>query len=212
MKPKSIDVFPRGARVLVLAGLALGMALVLVSGGSAQEAPAPADTASRVAVINMDEVLRQSDEWQDAARERAALAERRDRALRPLDRRRRALERAVRDYPIGTADRREAMEAYREKEMEYRQKAAEFDQQMEQQFSTSYRDIVTKIAEASERYARENGIDVVLKTGSPTGLDQQADLMDIHMQQVVYAAPELDISDPIVRMINAGYEAPIQDN
>ena len=200
-------------RPLLLAALVIGGGLALVSTGRAQEdAPEQAPGEFRAAVLNVDQILRDSQEWQDDAQQRASMAERAERVLKPLDRQRRASQRAVHDYPIGTEERREAEKAAREKELEYQRKRAELDAEMKQQFADSYRNIMSKISTAAGEYAKANGVQMVLKVGSPTDLDNQRDLLDVHMQQVVYAAPGLDISQEVVKMLNAEYEAPIEDN
>jgi len=78
------------------------------------------------------------------------------------------------------------------------------------QFRTSYSGLLKKVDEAAAAYAREHGIDLVVRT-QPSGESAgQGSLEDVHDRQVLYAAPRLDITDAIIRRLNTEYEAPIE--
>lgn len=200
-------------RVMTLPALLVALLCgigILRSPGLAQDAPTAAK-ATRVAVVDVTVVLQESAEWVDAIERQKALDDEAERVLDPLARELKMLEKDVRDAPFGTKERTDLMAEGRKKDAEFRAMQRDYDRRKQALFESTYRSAMANMEKAAGEYAAAHGIDLVLKKRSVSQTSGQAGLMDLHTQQVLFAAPQLDISRSVIESMNAAYNAPIED-
>jgi Skp family chaperone for outer membrane proteins len=190
--------------------LAVGGALAVP--GAAQDEAAPAGASLRIAVVDMDRVLRASGEWQDAAEERARMRQIMQRTVDKLAREEAVLRNQCENLPPGSTERlAKAAEAERAAR-NLQQTQAELELQISAAYRATVRSVFGRISRASADYAARNGIALVLKKqnidfSAPDSIEQG---LQISTTEVIYADPALDISDAIITAINADYGGPIE--
>ncbi len=201
-----------------IAALALAAAIALFAllpPGGAQEAaaePSPGGKRPVVAVLDMSVVLRGSDQWRDMAEERTRRMETMRASIDNLTRQAQVLRSEFENLAPGTeesqAKARELDQALRQ----LQQKRQEFEQSIAQSYAEATRTLFDAVRRVVADYAEQNGIDLVLK-------QQQIDLDEpespgqnimLATTEVLYAAPELDISATVVERLNAEYPGPIE--
>lgn len=204
-------------RPLALTAAVVAVALVLVAVVRAQEAPdAPARPAAVrspvVAVVDMQTVLRQSEQWRDMAQERTRLLETMRSTIQNLTSTVQVLSNEYSSLPPGTEERRAKQQELQEAGAELQQKRQEFERQVAERYSEDTRRMFTAVGDAVAAYAAEHEIDLVLKKQQPADQETPSIGQDIMVvtTEVLYASDAMDISEAIVRALNADYPGPIE--
>ena len=198
----------------VLLGGALVVALAALSArGAAQENQRPAPPAKAVvAVVDMGRVLAESKEWQNAVEERARMLDTTKRTLSKLMRKDQVLRNEYESLPPGSEERQNKATEIEAAVQEYQQTRQELDEKMARQHEESVRRLFGKLTRVVSSYAKEHGIQVVLKKqefqpAEPGSVEQS---LQIATTEVLYADPALDISDAVVERLNAESAGPIE--
>jgi len=199
------------AAALAIAALALAFA---VRPGGAQEGAGAAGgpRVPVVAVVDMSNVLAGSAEWRDLGKERALLAERARQTLTNLTQKVQVLRNEYESLPPGTDERTAKANELQAALQELQRSQQQFEQQIGQSYTSATRALFGKVSAVVADYAREHGIDLVLKKqtvdlSAPESLGQNIMLATT---EVIYAEPGLDISQAVVERLNAEYSGPIE--
>lgn len=210
-------------------GLALAACLLLapgtgsVSAGAAQEQPPghPEEEARdphlvlRIAVVNVDRVFEDCEEWEDVRDQLRRLREKAASTLRKYERQIRLLRSEYENLPPGTelADRkRDEIQSALE---EYQQSRGEFEERLSRRRTQAISAMLRRIDAEVRGYALENDIDLVLKAGEVRLIPEadpelsSAALRRAAIADVLYARQRYDISEEIVHRLNADYPGEI---
>lgn len=195
------------AAVLVAGGCLLGLALH--AGGAEQPEPGP---ALKVGVVDMGRVLRSSEQWRDMAEERARLVQKMRETMQDLTRQVQVLRNEYANLPPGTDEKRQKAAELEQAVRDREQKRQEFEQEVGRSYSRATRRMFQKLSDAVAAYARERGLDLVLKKQSvdlegPESLGQNIMLATA---EVLYAGEKLDVTDAVVERMNAEYPGPVE--
>jgi len=202
-------------RVWVAVGLvgALGIVGALAMPGSAEDAPAaPAGTGLRVAIVDMDRVLKASGEWQDAAEERARMRQRMQRTVEKLARQEAVLRNERENLPPGSTERLLKAAEVDRATQQLQKTQAEMELEVASAYRATVRSVFGQVSRAAADYAAKHGIALVLKKrdidfDAPDSIEQG---LQISTTELIYADPALDISGAIIEKLNAGYSGPIE--
>ncbi len=195
------------ATIAVLCVVMLG-----ADGLSGSESPQPATPQASVAVVDMAKLLHKSEEWQDLIAERKSMLDSRQRALDKLVRRVQVLRNEQEALPPGGEERRakalEVQKAISELESTRRR----YESEAAEQYSQAIRTMLGKVSRAVDAYAEEQGIQVVLKKQDLQLAGEQSLQPQLIMgtADVLYASPDLEITEGVIRKLNADYEGPIR--
>ncbi|NLW49392.1 MAG: OmpH family outer membrane protein [Candidatus Brocadiaceae bacterium] len=180
--------------------------------GADRETPAPAAGGIRIAVVDMEGVLRGCRQWRDSADERMRALERVRRTLTQLSREVQVLRNDYENLPPGTDERArkgaEVDAALRNLE----QQRSEGEMEMARFQNESVRAFFAELTRVVSEYAQEHDVHLVLKKqaldlAAPDSMEQN---LQIATAEVLYAAGALDITPQIVERLNAAYLAPIE--
>jgi Skp family chaperone for outer membrane proteins len=158
----------------------------------------------------MSIVLAESERWQDGVNERRRLADRMTRALEKTDQHIQLLRNERENLPPDTDERRQKEQEIRQALQEREQKRREFEAEVTQHYDNAIRALLKDLNRAVNEYAAENDVDLVLKKQSLELTDRENPQLLLATADVLYARADLDISDRIVRRLNAGYAGPIE--
>jgi Skp family chaperone for outer membrane proteins len=206
----------RGARrlwVAVAAACALAVGGALAVPGAAQDqAAAPAEARLRIAVVDMDRVLRASGEWQDAAEQRARMRQTMQRTVEKLAREEAVLRNQHENLPPGSTERLAKAAEVERAARKLQQTQAGMELEISAAYRATVRSVFGRISRASADYAARCGIALVLKKrdidfDAPDSIEQG---LQISTTEVIYADPALDISGAIIAALNADYSVPIE--
>ena len=199
------------------AALALVFAAVLTAqqpgprDGEAQH-PAP-PRPLRLGVVDIDQALAGSEEGRDYLLAHMQLAEKRRSVLEKHERQLRILRNELEGLPPGTdktIEKRAAIEAaLRARERD----ELEFDRQIEARRIDAVGKIFNKVNAAIEQYARQHELDVVLKRQDLQVSPANAGGLSVLMAtaDVLYVNERYDITDEIIRQLNASYPGEIRE-
>jgi Skp family chaperone for outer membrane proteins len=204
--PKEIFGFC-GAALIALA-LAIGAA---PAGGQSKDAPA-AGSGLRLAVVDVQKVFEQSQEWQDRQEKHRRLLDATRRSLAKYDRQVRVLRSEYENLPPGTdavVEKRAQLEAALK---EYQVAQDELERQLRAQRTESLSQMWGKINSLLEQYARANGIDLVLKKRGvqPSGAETAELGLIMATTDVLYVSERFEITNEIIKELNAQYPAEIK--
>jgi len=191
----------------------LALALALPLGAAAETpAPKPAPRPPVVAVVDISRVLRSSKEWRDSAERRTRLLEKMRVTLGKLSHQAQVLRNDYENLPPGTEERRNKAAELEKALSELEKTRRQFQAQMAAEQSKALREEFKKITAVVAEYAREHGIDLVLKKADLSLSGPQSPERDLALAttEVLYASAALDISDAIVERLNARYPGPIE--
>ena len=183
----------------------LASALVVTAallGGAAVLAPRPAV----VATVNLEKVFNTIDLQSVREAELKALVERMKARENELENAVKDLQGELESFQPGSNSAIEAQNKVQAAVGEFRAFGQYSRLKLEAEESKSMRETYLAIREAAGRYARENGIDVVLLDDSiPEFQSGNADrtVQQISNRRVLFANTELDISDPLIAFMNA---------
>lgn len=178
------------------------VAAAVLLGGAAVLAPRPAT----VATVNLEKVFNTIDQQAARAAELKALVER-------MKARESALEAAVKDveseldsFQAGSKAAIEAQNRVQAAVGEFRAYQQFSRLKLEAEEAKSMRLTYLDIREATGRYAKENGIDIVVLDDSipefQSGTTDRT-VQQISNRRVLFANPEFDISDDLIAFMNA---------
>ncbi len=162
---------------------ALVLALALAPGVSAQ-APAPAAGPTKVGVVNLDRILRESPVAQAAQKRIESEFSRRDQELKELATRVQRLQEALQKdaVTLPESDRRNREREIGEATRDFQRKETEFREDFERRRKEEFGGILQKADAAVRKIADAEKIDIVF-------------------QSVVYASPRVDITDRVIKMM-----------
>ncbi|MHC4592422.1 MAG: OmpH family outer membrane protein, partial [Planctomycetota bacterium] len=149
---------------MLVGGVAVVLLGALSAAGAAREDQRRTRTvAPRIAVVDMAQVLKASDEWRDSAETRSRLLDSMKRTLNGLTRQVQVLRNEYENLPPGTEEReRKGVETQGALD-ELQQTRLEFENRIAQHHNESARNIFRKLSRAVSAYAQEQGINLVLK-------------------------------------------------
>ena len=169
--------------------------------------PAPV-TALRLAVVDLDRVFEQSDEWQDHQEQRSQLTDAMRRTLSKYDRQIRLLRDEYADLLPGTTAAAEKVTAIEAAVREFRAEEEQFEQRVNAQYTKSLSAMFSKIAAVLDAYAEANSIDLVLKKQNLRASSATSAEMGIIMAtaDVLYVSDRFDVTEAIIKQLNAEWE------
>ncbi len=199
------------------APLALGLAVVCaVAWGAAeatQKAAAPAATpALRIAVVDMSEIMRKSGRWQDSTEERMRMMDRMRRTLTKMGEQLQVLRNEYENLPPDTEQRAQKQREMSDALQDLQETRSEFETEIAEHHNQAAREMFAAITEAVKAHAEQNGLDLVLKKQNLdlSGAQSVEQSLLLATTEVLYARPVLDISDAVVKRVNAGYAGPVE--
>jgi Skp family chaperone for outer membrane proteins len=203
------------AAVMGLVGVALAGGAGPASSAASDRAaarPAMAATGLVVAVVDTSRVLQGSAEWRDSVEERTRLTDNRKRSLSKLVRQIQGLRNDHDNLPPGSEERQKKAAEIQQVMAELERTQQQFQAESAREEGDATRAILTRVNQVVSDYAREHDVDLVLKKTdlSAAGLTAQGAQMLMVTADVLYANPDLDISEGVIEELNAGYKAPIQ--
>jgi len=166
----------------------------------------------RIAVVDVGQLLRQSREWADCEQKRKMMLDTMDRTLRKLERQVLVLRSEYENLAPGTEAMREKKKQIEDATREFQETQRRFQNDIAKTYNASVRRISEKIVTVVERYAKANGIDIVLKKhllNSPRFAPSQAELFLVGTD-VLYSDEKLDVTEQIVALLNADYPSEIE--
>jgi len=188
---------------------------VCVALAAAQDAgPPPAPGGSfRLAVVDLDRVLSRSKEWADLQQQIAATEDRMRRSLSKLQQQVRILQSACENLPPGTEDLAEKRARLDAALRRYDEARERFEQQLHQRRVKAAGQMFNKLNRLIERHARRQALDLVLKRQDlRVSADRPVELgVVMTTASVLYAKDCYDITETIVRELNADYPGEIRE-
>jgi Skp family chaperone for outer membrane proteins len=180
--------------------------------GAEREAPAPPSTGIAIAVVDMAGVQRGSRQWRDFLEERGRTLDRVRRTLDKLSREVQVLRNDYDNLPPGTDERTGKGAQLDAALRNLQQTRSDSEDEVAKQQSESVRRFFAALTDVVAAYAREKGIQVVLKKQAfdltaPESLEQN---LQMATAEVLYADESLDITPAVVERLNAAYNAPIE--
>jgi Skp family chaperone for outer membrane proteins len=210
----------RTVRPYAVAALIGAIALAgAVRAGTANPAPAaPAAAAAPgprtpvVAVLDMSAVLNASDEWHDMGQSRNQLLQNAKEALNNLTQKAQVLRNEYDNLPPGTDQRTAKATELQNALQELQTSRQDYESQVSQSYTAATRTMFGKIDKIVAAYAREHGVDLVLKKQSMdlNGPDTLGSNIMLATTEVLYADSSLDISKAVIDRLNAEYKGPIE--
>lgn len=164
---------------------ALALALVLAPHVLAQTAaPAAGAGGTRIAVVNLDRVLRDAPIAQAAQKRIEAEFSRRDQELKELAARAQRMQEALQKdaVTLSDSDRRNRERELGEASRDFQRKQAEFREDFERRRKDELGGLLQKALNAVKQIA-------------------ESDKLDIVFGQAVYASPRVDITDRVIKMM-----------
>jgi Skp family chaperone for outer membrane proteins len=208
MNLRSRTAAPLGASLLLI-GLTLAWMPSPTGMGGAQQEPS-AGTPASAATVDMVRLFRHSAQWRDAMARHEKLRADSIAEIEPLARRLNILEQECQSKPPGTPERTQALAEYDKARTDLVRKRQEGAARIARHYDDCYGSLVAELDGAVAGYAAAHGIDLVLKR-RPSGLEPgRQGVADMTVEQVIYSAPRLDITDAILDKLNADYGAPIE--
>ena len=167
----------------------------------------------KVAVVDVDKVLSQSEAWSDSLDEYQRLQEQMRRSLEKHERQLRVLRAECENAPPGTdaaVEERVRLEAALR---EYEERKGEFELKLHDQRIESLSRLFNEISDIIRSYAVENRVDLVLRKQDLTVSPSQPVELGVVVTtvHVLYARESYDITDAIVRELNARYPGEIRE-
>jgi Skp family chaperone for outer membrane proteins len=195
--------------------LAFAAGLLLLDGRPqtvSAAAPAERNAGFRVAVVDVEKVLQGSQQWADCEEQQREVRDRMVRALSKLEAQLRVLRSEYENLPPGTPAARDKAAQLDAASRQYQEARMNFEREMETKRADAMSSIFNKIGGIVEQYARENDLDLVLKKRRFAG--SAATPLDLSLYtaaDVLFARESFDITDEVIRRLNAGYPGEIRD-
>ena len=201
-----------GLGMCLAALLACGTILLLSITSTAGAASSDSGTPPTIAVVDLSGIFRTTEEWKDYQATHQKSLEKMERVLSKLERNLRVLRSEYQNLAPGTDARKSKRKELEEGLKEFQKEKSNFQQQISKDYNDFLQKMFRKVTGAVEKYARENGIDMVLKKTnlkqSPTS-PSQTDLM-IATTNVLYAGKQIDITDQVAEKLNSEYPGQIE--
>jgi len=198
------------------AAVVLAASAAFLAFGNQESGPSPLAGGSglRVAVVDLDKVLDQSNEWKDYQEEGRRILDKQRRVQERFDRQLRVLRSEYDNLPPGTDARSQKRAQIEAALAELEKSGADLQAEMIKQRRESLSKMFNKICEAVRDYAQEEGIDLVLKVQDLHVSPEQPEQMGavLGSAQVLYARDGFDVSAEIVQRLNAAYPKEIREN
>ncbi|HRU06215.1 MAG TPA: OmpH family outer membrane protein [Candidatus Brocadiia bacterium] len=192
------------ARVLTFVAV-----LALAGAALAAEAARPA----KVGVVDLTRVFESSDRAKELNREAAEMMRQYTARLNSAKERVRELSSSAAEFAMGTPQRQE-----QEKKLEEMVKTARLLQQEAYAKENSARvrntlAVYQDVNAAAEAVARRMGLDLIIRQRSlPQHTDEEMDnmpinalILEISQRTALYQAPDLDVTDAVIKELNAAY-------
>jgi len=190
----------------------LGCVVLWTASGMAQQAPPIARDGFSVAVVDISKVMQNSIKWQDATQKRLDLMERMKRTLSKQGQQVQVLRNAYESLPPGTEQKLQKQAELRDAMTELQKARRDFEERLARQHEEALRSFFRKLREAVSEYAEESELDLVLKAQSMnlSGPGSPGQNLQLATTEVLYARPELDISNAVMERLNADFAEPIE--
>ncbi|MCC6212887.1 MAG: OmpH family outer membrane protein [Burkholderiales bacterium] len=171
------------ARALLLAGAMLAAA---APPAAAQQAAGGA----RIGFVNTERVMREAAPAQQAQKRLRAEVEKRDQEMRVHVAQLRKLEEALNRTtpPLGEAERSSRQREYASLNREFERKKHEYGEELALRRNEAMGQVLEQANRAIRRVAEQENLDIVF-------------------QEAAYANPRIDITDKVIRAVNAGAPA-----
>ncbi|MFO8008440.1 MAG: OmpH family outer membrane protein [Candidatus Brocadiia bacterium] len=199
---------------LALTALALVVVCAAAWGAAETAEPAtqPAARALRIAVVDLSEIMRESEQWQDTTEERMRMMDRMRRTLTKMSEQLQVLRNEYENLPPDTEQRAEKQREMANALQELQRTRNEFETEIAEHHNQAAREMFTAVTEAVKAHAEQNDLDLVLKKQNLdlAGMEDVEQSLLLATTEVLYARPMLDISGAVVERINADYPGPIE--
>jgi Skp family chaperone for outer membrane proteins len=209
--PTIPTLFPMAARPRLLVAGTILLLVSFAAVGVGAETESERHRALRVAVVNVDSIFEDCKQWEDVRDELRRLREKASSTLKKYERQIRLLRSEYENLPAGTERARKKGLELQSTLQEFQNSRREFEEQLSRKRTEALSGMLKRMGEVVAQYARENEIDLVLKAGrvrlSP-GSDPEsstAALRRAAIADVLFARKRYDISEEIVRRLNAAY-------
>ena len=197
--------------------LVAAAAVLMLSGSlAAQEqndiSDTKADDGLKVAVIDLQEVIRGSQRWKDFREKHGLEIGRMERSLQELKDHAQSLKREYQNLAPGSEEAKKKKTAIEETLTKFRQKKSEYQQKLQGRLGSFLNDTLGRVRNAVQTYAKRNDVDLVLKKGS---LDsQQSSLQDANTfmlgVQVLYCRDSMDATEEVTGILDSNYNGQIE--
>jgi outer membrane protein len=182
MSPASGSSMSRSARIALLAGATLAVAMP----ASGQQAAA----MTRIGFVNTERVMREAAPAQQMQKRLKAEVEKRDQEMRALVAQMKKLEDALNK---GSASMSESERASRQREFaglnrDFERKKQEYGEELALRRNEAMGQVLEQANRAIRRVAEQENLDIVF-------------------QEAAYASPRIDITDRVIKAVNAGAPA-----
>jgi Skp family chaperone for outer membrane proteins len=167
----------------------------------------------RLAVVNLDKVLERSERWADFQEELQRSQDKTRRTLEKYEREIRVLRSEYDNLPPGTDLAAETRGKIETSMREYRDAQTQLETEMRRQRMQALSEVFNQVNEIIRQYAQANNIDLVLKKQDLTvSATQPVELgVIVATADVLFARDTFDITDDIVRDLNARYPKEIKE-
>ena len=206
-------------RILVLSCAAVGaVVLVIVSlardvRGEESAQPAAFRPPLRLIAVNVNDVFEGSAEWRDYQAESGREEDRMNRAMEKRNQQLLILRNEYQNLAPGTEAIAEKAKEIEAALAEYKQVQEKFELEISRKQRDEIRKMFSKMAATIGDYAKENGIDVVLRKQDVTDLldtGAQLDLV-IGTADVLFVSEAYDASGAIIERLNRQYPGEIEE-
>ena len=204
------------AVVGLAAGLCVALTAMLVAFGPAR-ARAQADNAQnsgdlKVAVVNIEKVLKDSEQWKDFRQKHGLEMDRMERSLEELKRHAETLQREYQNLAPGSEAAEKKKEAIQKALKDFQEKKASYQQKLQGRFNDFLQKMLGQVKDAIKTYATNNNIDLVLKKDA---LDlKQGNLQSANMfmatAHVLYCREGFDATSEVTSILNRSYPDQIE--
>ncbi len=190
----------------------LALALSAAAGEKAPPpapAPAPAPGTLRVAAVDVEKVLNEykkgTDLYKEIEKELEPRANNIKQKAKYIREEQQRLASDPRADPIEQLQRKQKIELAI---AEVNKEEKDFNERRTELEVKAMDDVWSDVNEAAARYAREHGLDLVIKQQVRSGKARSATTihMRIAAQTLLYVSPRLDITDELLKQLNAEYE------
>jgi len=180
----------RSARFALVAGAVLAAAACATAAQQAPVAGQAAPGATRIGYVNTDRIMREAVQAQQAQKRLKLEIEKRDQEMRALVAQMKRLEEALKKNspPLGEAERRGKQREFTDMNRDFERKKEEYAEELSLRRNDMMGQVLEQANRAIRRVAEQENLDIVF-------------------QVAAYASPRIDITDKVIKSVNANAPA-----
>ena len=197
--------------------LVAAAAVLMLSGSlAAQEqndiSDTKADGGLKVAVIDLQEVIRGSQRWKDFREKHGLEIGRMERSLQELKDHAQSLKREYQNLAPGSEEAKKKKTAIEETLKKFRDKKVTYQRKLQSKLGNFLNKTLGRVREAVRTYAEKHDVDLVLKKGrmkpQETGLEgANQSIMGV---QVLYSRDRMDATEEVTSILDSNYNGQIE--